>query len=161
MNELNALVDIVSALSDVTDGPLHKLRNDLPTSIGPTGPTTRLFKIGLDEQGDVGVAVEVVGTRADGRYVGWIVEAWIYPTGDGEWLANVKAEIDLDDREGDDRCVLNDQQIIADWREVADAIQRAARLVVEYPRDALLMPGWEPAEWGDDERSDGSGVSGA
>ena len=77
--------------------------------------------------------VVVTCTRGDGRLISWLVEVWIYPTGPKDWAANVKAEIDLDDSNGDDRCVLKDQQVVTDVLVVEGAVKRATALVVNHP----------------------------
>jgi hypothetical protein len=62
----------------------------------------------------------------------------------------VKAEIDLDDRSGDDRCVLNEQETVTDAADVSGAIDRAVELVTGYPIEDLLSAGWEPPDWDGD-----------
>ncbi len=97
-------------------------------------------EIGDPHGADVGVAADVWCDRADGRTVCWTVEAWWFGA-DDSWLVNVKAEIDLDDRDGEDHCVLNEQEIVRDAAVVPDAITRAVALLVEHPLAELLFPG--------------------
>ena len=97
------------------------------------------------------MAVTVTATRGDSRLVSWSVEAWIYPNGQNDWLVNVKAEIDLDDRDGNDRCVVNEQEIVSDSTAAGHAIRQAAEVLLGYPREDLLSDGWEPPDWDDGE----------
>ena len=92
----------------------------------------------------------MTATRGDGRVVSWCVEAWFYPDGPNVWRANVKAEIDLDDNNGDDRCVLNEQEIVDNAATATAAIRRACEIVVGYLREDLLTDGWQPPEWSQD-----------
>ena len=149
MNDLAGAVTILSAMRDAVEGPMRSLRAQLPAALEPTRPTIQLFSI---VENAVGVAVQLTCTRGDGRLISWLIEVWIYPTGPNDWSANVKAEIDLDDRNGDDRCVLNDQQVVSDSVGAGGAIKRAAELITKHPREDLLESGWEPPEWAGDER---------
>jgi hypothetical protein len=58
----------------------------------------------LPRSGPTGV--QLTCTRGDGRLISWLIEVWIHPNGPNDWSANVKAEIDLDDRNDDDCCIL-------------------------------------------------------
>src|SRR4051794_34681645 len=82
----------------VVEGPIRSLRAQLPAALEPTRPTIQLFNIVAN---DAGIAVQLTCTRGDGRLISSLVEVWIYPTGPNDWSANIKAEIDLDDRNGD------------------------------------------------------------
>src|SRR4051812_23903143 len=117
-------------MRDVVDGPMRNLRAQLPAALAPTRPTIQLFSI---VENDAGIAVQLTCMRGDGRLISWVIEVWIYPTGPNDWSANVKAEIDLDDRNGDDRCVLNDQQVVTDSAAAGYAVMRAAELVTNQP----------------------------
>jgi hypothetical protein len=145
VSEFAGAVAILSSLTEVFEGSFKRLRNHLPRDMQPVGPTAELFTI---ERGhaDAGAAVSVSATRGDGRIVTWLVEAHIYPTDPNEWRVSVKAEIDLDDRDGDRHCILNAQQIVDDSTAAARAIRHAAELLVGYPREDLLADGWEPPE---------------
>jgi hypothetical protein len=150
VDDLTAADDILSGLPDLADGPFRRLRTQLPVAMHLTGPSSERFTIQPAEN-DHGAAVQLTAVRDDGRHVTWLVEVWIYPTPPEGWAINVKAEIDLDDLTGYDRCVLNEQQIIRDPASVTDAIRRATELVVGYPRQHLLTSGWQPPDWDDDE----------
>jgi hypothetical protein len=147
MNEMAATVSLLAGLSDASGGPLARLRRRLPLDINPS-VSSELFT-GVSATRDAGVAVQLTATRGDGRAVSWLVEAWVYLDGPDAWRVNIKAEIDLNDSDGDDRCVLNEQEIITDVADIRDAIDRAARLVADYPTDDLLTDGWQPSDWDD------------
>jgi hypothetical protein len=150
VSDLASAVDVLCALSDVCEGSFQGLSDRLPPSVRPTGPTSELFRIGRGHN-DAGTAVTVTATRGDGRLVSWSVEAWIYPDGQDDWLINVKAEIDLDDSEGNDRCVLNEQEILSDSTAACHAIRQAAEIVLSYAHEDLLTDGWQPPDWDDAE----------
>lgn len=81
--------------------------------------------------------------------------SWRLHTERGSWLANVKGEIDLDDEEGSDHCVVNEQRIVADTADAEAAIRQMATLVISRPLDALQsmqMPG------DDDDDDDGTPI---
>ena len=145
-----AVVLLSAAVGDVVDGSMRRLYEQLPAGFAPTPPSVHRYNI---DKNDAGIGAQVRCTRGDGRLVSWLVDVWIYPTGREDWSANVKAEIDLDDSFGEDRCVLNDQQFFADAAAAAQAVERAAALVTEHPRADLLVSGWEPPEWAEDESS--------
>jgi hypothetical protein len=140
MDDLDAALAVVTALPDRVDGPMLQLREMLPRDLRPSGPTARTFTI-HDDGTDAGVAVDLTATRSDGRAVMWIVEARIYGAGPDNWTINIKAEIDLDDREGSDRCVVNEQQVITELADIPAAITIAAQLVANYPLAELLTAG--------------------
>lgn len=146
MNGAAALLS--AAVREMADGPLRELFEQLPPETEPTPPWIDRFTIGKH---DVGSYAQVTCTRGDGRLVSWLVEVWIYPTGRTGWSANVKAEIDLDESTGEDRCVLNDQQLVTDYAAAVVALARAGALVTGFPRDDLLAWGWEPAHWAEDD----------
>lgn len=137
MTELAGTAAILRSLDDVARGPFRRLRARLPDAVNPSGPTVRTFK-GLDAGDDAGVGVSLVATREDGRCLFWLVEIWLnHPTG-GPWSAMVKGEIDLDDDNGDARCVVNDQRGAQTVIEAATAIRELADVVASYPVDELL-----------------------
>lgn len=137
-------------MCDVVEGPIRNLHAQLPPAMEPTGPTIQLFNI---VENDAGIAVQLTAARGDGRLISWLIEVWVYPTGPNDWSANVKAEIDLDDSNDEDRCILNDQQVLTDAAAAAQAVKRAAALVTNHPREDLMTSGWEPPEWAEDESS--------
>lgn len=150
MDDLASAISMLAALSGLPRGPFQRLREQLPAELQPTSPVLDLFTIGMSEGDDAGAAVSMTAVRGDGRMVVWLVEACVYPTGPGNWSMNVKAEIDLDDRSGDDRCVLNEQEIVTDAAAVTGAIDRAVEVVTGYPKEDLLTAGWEPPDWDGD-----------
>jgi hypothetical protein len=145
VNDLAAAVGMLAALS-ATHRSFKRLSRQLPIETRPTGPVYEMFTIDKG-QNDAGAMVSMAATRDDGRLVQWTVEAWIYAEVPDNWSVNVKAEIDLDDRNGDDYCVLNEQEKITDPASVAGAIDRAAARVTGFPTDDLLTAGWEPPDW--------------
>jgi hypothetical protein len=86
----------------------------------------------------------VTARHTDGRQLSWMVEIWIDREPAAEWYATVKGEIDLDDDEGDDFCVLNEQRTVDDGDQAAEAIRELGAMVVSYPLADLLAKRWSP-----------------
>lgn len=143
---------ILLSLHNIVNGGFHRLRYErLPESINPQGPTLQTFE-GFDRTGGAGADVSIVATREDGRQLFWQVEIWIDRyAGDDRWSAIVKGEIDLDDEDGNDRCVLNEQRTVDTGEQAGAAIRELARMVVNYPVDELLAMQWPPEVDEDDE----------
>jgi len=75
-----------------------------------------------------------------------MVEVWIDRHPDGEWYANVKGEVDLDNVEAEDYCVLNDERTVDNAQQAAHAIREIAEMVVAYPLPELLAMRWPPED---------------
>lgn len=137
MTEWAGTAAILLSLHDVMNGGFGRLRGRLPDELAPDGPSLHLFS-GFDGTGGGGADVAITAKRADGRQLRWMVEIWIdrHPAGD-DWYATVKGEIDVDDDEGNDCCVLNEQRTVDNGQQAADAIRELAAMVVDYPLPEL------------------------
>ena len=125
------------------NGGFRELRGRLPEELHPQGPELHLFE-GFEGTGGAGADVTVSARHADGRQLRWMIEIWIDRHAADDWYATVKGEIDLDDDEGDDFCVLNEQRTVADGDEAAEAIRELGAMVVDYPLTDLLTRRWSP-----------------
>lgn len=140
------------SLHDVVNGGFRRLRARLPDELEPQGPAIHLFS-GFDGTGGAGADVSIIAKHPDGRQLSWMVEIWIDRfVGDDNWYATVKGEIDLDDDEGDDYCIVNEQRSVDSGQQAADAIRELAAIVADYPLPKLLAMRWSPEdhELGDD-----------
>jgi hypothetical protein len=126
-----------SALQEVIAGPLRALHAGLPADARAKGPKLDQF----DLHGD-GLSAYVLAQRSDDRYLFWQIEVWLpaeFPPDD--WHAVIKGEVDLDDVEGDPRCVLNEQLSATSAEELVVAIRDLAELVCAYPvAELMTMP---------------------
>ena len=152
VDDFDAATDVLSALPEMARDAFDRLRVRLPSHTQPIGPTSELFTVD-GKAHDAGAAVQLTAVRGDQRRISWLVEVWIYSTGPSNWAMNVKAEIDLDDHNGNDYCVLNEQQLITEPKDVIAAIRQAVDLVARYPTHDLLTSGWRPSDW-DEHESD-------
>lgn len=146
------------AFHRLMSGPFRRLYESLPGAINPKGPMLNTYE-GLAGTGSAGIYLCVVAQREDGKALYWQVEMLIGRiTADGQWYATIKGEIDLDDDEGNDRCVLNEQRSAASGAEAAVAIRELGDTVSTYPIGELLSKQWEPEEVDDsaDDRPRGS-----
>jgi hypothetical protein len=135
---------VLSAFHDVMAGPLRSLRSALPAAIHPDGPTLDAFE-GFTGAGGAGLSAFVVARHPDGRSLHWQVELWVdRHSVDREWRASVKGEIDLEDDEGLDRCVLNEQRSVASGAQAAVAVRELGESVGRFPLGELLSMRWEP-----------------
>lgn len=137
MSEWAGAAAILLSLHEARKGAFRRLRESLPQAIAAKGPDVHVFE-GFSGTGGAGADVQVLATRSDGRLLSWLVEIWIDWRPDDGWYATVKGEIDLDDDEGRDHCVLNEQRNVASGEQVAAAIREMAALVAEYSLDELL-----------------------
>jgi hypothetical protein len=136
------------------------LHDALPGALEPSGPLVEPFE-GFDGTGGAGVSVYVRAQHPDGRGLFWQVELWIDRQGgdrDGEWYGTVKAEIDLDDDDGNDHCVVNEQRGFNSSVEAATAIREMTDVVCSHPLEALLALRWTPDDLDDPGDEDDSPI---
>lgn len=137
---------ILLSLHDAMNGSFRRLRSEITDEFAPEGPVLRIVN-GFDGTGGAAADVSITATHADGRQLSWLVQIWIdRHDGDETWCVTVKGEIDLDDEEGDDYCVLNEQRTVNDGRQAAAAIDELTAMVVDYPLEHLLAMRWSPGE---------------
>ena len=152
MTDWAATASILLRLQGVMDRQFRLLRDKLPETLHATGPDLGLFQ-GFPATGGAGAEVRVIARHDDGRQLSWAVEVRIdrWPPGES-WYATVKGEIDLDDDQGDDYCVLNEQRTVDNAKQAADAIEELAMLVASYPLPELLTKRWSADDHSEDEQ---------
>jgi hypothetical protein len=129
-----------ASLQDVANGCLLDLQRRLPAKLHPHGPN--LCSKGHEGAGEAGVDVTVTARHADRHNLCWMVAIWMDRAAGDSWYATVKGETDLDDDDGGDFCVLNEQHAVAEANETAEAVRVLSAMVANCPLTGLLAKRW-------------------
>ena len=97
---------------------------------------------GHEDAGGAGVDVTATARHAERRNLCWMVAIWMDRAAGGSWYATVKGEIDLDDDDGGDFCVLNEQRAVAEANETAKAVRMLSAMVANCPPSGRQAKRW-------------------
>jgi hypothetical protein len=141
MTDWADMTAIWGAFDVINRNEFGRLRLSLPEGVRPDRSSFAVWD-GM-RQGDAGISLWLATQREDGRGLSWGVELYVYRDEEQGWRASVKGEIDLEDDQGNERCVLNEQTAVADAASAARAINELAESVTKYPLDELLTMSWD------------------